>query len=322
MATQSRPHVPETMLGQVSRDPSYVDRARIDSDVRAFLRPASTPWIVFDRDSKVDDFAKSALRVGAVFASQPSYRPEVIEAAQMSGRTLAEIAAAPLPELQRPVSITETGDAFRVGGTLTPARSSVLANVFPSEVTTEPPVEPSNLVVATDVLADAPSSSNEIAFAPPRRLATIAGVAAAALVVGFVLTFAGRGHLHRSSASAAAARATVMKTETKTETAPTPAPAPELPPVIELTEPSAAATPAPAPAAKPEAPSTSEKRFGKLTLKGDATRRVVWFDGKRMLGTGQRSFTVYCGMHTVAVSDKADSKDIEIPCNGEYVVSK
>src|SRR4051794_16659592 len=60
----------------VTREPSYPDRARIDSDVRAFLRPASSPWIVFDRDSRIDDFAKSALRLGAVFASSPNLRNE------------------------------------------------------------------------------------------------------------------------------------------------------------------------------------------------------------------------------------------------------
>jgi len=27
-------------------------------------------------------------------------------------------------------------------------------------------------------------------------------------------------------------------------------------------------------------------------------------------------------MHTIAVSDKADARDVEVPCNGEYVVSK
>ena len=70
----------------VKRDPSYPDRARIDSDVRAFLRPASSPWIVFDRDSRVDDFAKSALRIGAVFASSPSFRPEVLDASVPGNR--------------------------------------------------------------------------------------------------------------------------------------------------------------------------------------------------------------------------------------------
>jgi hypothetical protein len=35
------------------RAPSIPDRRRMESDVRAFLRAPSTPWITFDRDSKV-----------------------------------------------------------------------------------------------------------------------------------------------------------------------------------------------------------------------------------------------------------------------------
>jgi hypothetical protein len=27
-------------------------------------------------------------------------------------------------------------------------------------------------------------------------------------------------------------------------------------------------------------------------------------------------------MHTIAVTDKLDTKDVEIPCNGEYTVTK
>jgi hypothetical protein len=65
-----------------------------------------------------------------------------------------------------------------------------------------------------------------------------------------------------------------------------------------------------------------KKRWGKLTIKADGKTHNVWFDGKRMLGSGTRSFLVFCGMHTIAVNDKIDSKDVEIPCNGEYVVSK
>jgi hypothetical protein len=44
--------------------PSYPDRGRIDSDVRAFLRPASTPWIVFDRDSRASGLAAGDLLPG------------------------------------------------------------------------------------------------------------------------------------------------------------------------------------------------------------------------------------------------------------------
>jgi hypothetical protein len=67
--SENKPALPVTGEVTVNRDPSYPDRKRIDSDVRAFLRPVSSPWIVFDRDSRVDDFAKSALRVGGVCSS-------------------------------------------------------------------------------------------------------------------------------------------------------------------------------------------------------------------------------------------------------------
>lgn len=74
--------------------------------------------------------------------------------------------------------------------------------------------------------------------------------------------------------------------------------------------------------ASPVVADAKPKGLGKLTIKGDAKTKNVWLDGKRMLGAGQRSFLVGCGMHTIAVADKADMKDIEIPCNGELTVSK
>lgn len=272
-------------MDRVSRDPSYPDRARIDSDVRAFLRPASSPWMVFDRDSRVgDDFAKSALRVGAVFASRPSYRPSAIEANLRRSQQLT------------PIVITE-------------AAASPAA----------PAVEPSSIVVAADVLVDPAETTRT----HPRRgrLAALAGACAAVLAVAAVVGVGqvrSRAHVGVASASGQARASTVVApaftSETKPEAA-TPRPPP-------TGEPAPVATPAITTADTSKTLAASKKRFGRLTLKGEATRKIVWFDGKRMLGTGQRTFTVYCGMHTVAVNDRADTKDIEIPCNGEYVVSR
>ena len=68
------------------------------------------------------------------------------------------------------------------------------------------------------------------------------------------------------------------------------------------------------------------KRFGHLVIKGDAAKgKQVWFDSKRMLGKGERSFLVFCGMHQMAITDGATTrvtadtlaKDVEVPCNGE-----
>jgi len=320
----------------VSRDPSYPDRARIDSDVRAFLRPVSTPWIVFDRDSRVDDFAKSALRVGAVFASSPSFRPEVIQAAAESGSSVEEIAAQPMPELAAPESVI-VREPFQPGAVLAPAMSSVLPDTgtFPSSTSAcQSAGEPSNVVVAADVFPDSasaialecarPSLVSDPFASPPAvvarrgRIAAIAGACAGVLalvgVSAIVLAGGARAEAKAASAAqavqvsvAAAAIATPVSAEARDEV---PAP-PSVTVDAPTREPAAA-----------KAPTDPKKRFGKLTIKGEARRKNVWFDGKRMLGSGRRSFTVFCGMHTIAVSDKSDAKDVEVPCNGEYVVSK
>ena len=340
---------PSATTDTVNRDPSYPDRARIDSDVRAFLRPVSTPWIVFDRDSRVDDFAKSALRVGAVFASSPSFRPEVIQAAEAIGKPVEEVAKMPLPlpSLDASVAAREAGllvreDAFRPGAVLAPAMSSVRADngMFPvSASVPESVVEPSNMVVATDVGSDSSSvavvddvrvAAESDPFVVPvglpkrRRIAAVAGAfaGAVALVGGAALLF-----FDAARSSATAAPAVDMNPAPAIAAAAAiaaPAETLELDAVPAVPPPAVAAA---APATKPEVsaakPSTDpKKRFGKLTIKAEAKRKNVWFDGKRMLGNGQRSFLVFCGMHTIAVADKTDARDIEVPCNGEFVVSK
>jgi len=293
----------------------------------------------------VDDFAKSALRVGAVFASTPSFRPEVIKAAEEIGKPVAEVAAMPLPlpPLEPPPSAEPLvrEDSFRAGAVLAPAMSSLLADsgVFPPSTSPESVVEPSNLVVATDVMPDSASIALHEAepagepepfapFATARskrgRLAAIAGACAGILVLagatGVVLSGGVRAHVKAPAVMAAAPAMAAAAV-------PSPAEMPKLDavsvprPATTATEAAPASAPAPEPAAR-KIPTDPKKRFGKLTIKSEARHKNVWFDGKRMLGSGQRSFLVYCGMHTIAVADKADAKDIEVPCNGEYVVSK
>lgn len=337
MRLPSKPDALENQIpatSTVSRDPSYPDRARIDSDVRAFLRPVSTPWIVFDRDSRCDDFAKSALRVGAVFASSPSLRPEYVDSAPGS-----DLRSSLTPEMSAafaaPVRMTDAPAPA--------AAAPSSAPMFPpSSGSPESVVEPSSLVVASDVMPDSstfpiddhdrhPSESlndaNPFAsrslFTGRGRIAAIASACAGVLaIVGVSAVVLGGG-----------ARAQVKATAT-TQAIATPAVAPAASPppapeTVELDAPVAPAAPTPpepaASASEPKAaatPADPKKRFGKLTIKADAKHKNVWFDGKRMLGSGQRSFLVFCGMHTVAVNDKADTKDVEIPCNGEYSVGK
>ena len=73
-----------------------------------------------------------------------------------------------------------------------------------------------------------------------------------------------------------------------------------------------------------DAAKAAAKKFGRLTVAGDARGRDVYMDGKRMLGRGARSFTVMCGVHAIAVGNKADAEDMDIPCTGtaELVIGK
>ncbi len=64
------------------------------------------------------------------------------------------------------------------------------------------------------------------------------------------------------------------------------------------------------------------KRWGRLSVAGDARGKEVFMDGKRMLGRGARSFTVMCGTHSIAIGNRADAHDVEVPCNAELVVGK
>jgi hypothetical protein len=66
------------------------------------------------------------------------------------------------------------------------------------------------------------------------------------------------------------------------------------------------------------------KRFGRVSITGEARSRDVFMDGKRLLGHGARSFTVFCGPHTIGVGKRSDVREVEIPCTGtaELVVSK
>lgn len=222
-----------------ARDPSYPDRARIDSDVRYLLRPPSTPWITFDKRSSIID--------------APGLFPD------------------------------------------TPVGT----------VVESPPVEPSNVVVATDIRPPEPSlfdtTHDEPHLPPvahPNRIMIAVGATmglAAMMIVG-VLVFGG----------------------SKKEAIPTPAVQAASAPA-EIPPPIVAPTPAPPPTAtEPKV----KDGWAKLTIKGAAKGHRVYFDGKMLLGQGQRSFTIRCGEHTIAVGNKSDAKDVDVPCNGEYVVAK
>ena len=280
---------------QVNRDPSYPDRERIDSDVRAFMRPVSTPWITFDRETKSDGelafAAKAAMRAGVAFMSHPDLEPHV-PAGPTGASRLAEINA------MFPASVPQQA------------------------VSAAPVEEPSSLIVAADVV---PTERHvAIASTPkPKRIGFIAATLGAVGVCSIAAYVVASMQLQPAPAAAPAVAA------------------PPPPAVVE--QPPAIAPPAPAPAPPADGALTvpasetqgrerarggvggrapDNERWGKLTIKGDATKKQVWFDGKRMLGKGDRSFLVFCGPHTIAVNAKSDAQDTEVPCNGELVVDK
>lgn len=280
-------------------DPPHPDRARIDSDVRNLLRQPSTPWIVFDRDSRVDDFAKSALRVGAVFMSSPNFRPEVLKAAEETGRSLADVVAKPLPGLAPPPP--------------PPPRVEIVAIPAAPVVIESSTTEQSIVAVVKDFAEDTSSTrAVEVAVATAAKPARSKQRALAAFACGaIVAVISAVGVLRvRSSNSVAAQPVQTTSLAKVAVEAPVDLPISTAAIVTDFEIPATAAVKAPDP----------KKRFGKLTIRAEAKHKNVYFDGKRMLGTGQRSFLVFCGMHTIAVTDKTDTKDVEIPCDGEYVV--
>ncbi len=254
------------------RDPSYPDRARIDSDVRELMRQPSTPWIVFDRDSRV-----------------------------------------PREELpQSPVATAPT------------------VPMFPLEhAPTEPVIEPSNVVLTTDVMPpEQPFLLAESEIAPPPSVSTrsprviIAAAIAGALGVVAMIACVVGAHPGANDSKPAVVAATAN------------VPSPPLPPNLDLPPPPTDDITTPAPgeattdktdpkeAAPPSTETDPKKKFGRLTIKGAAVGKQVFMDGKRLLGTGQRTFTVFCGEHTIAVNDKEATRDVNVPCNGELTISR
>lgn len=251
--------------------PSYPDRRRIDSDVRAFLRQPSTPWIVFDRASRV--------------------------------------------------AMSETPDVKMDGAVFRSPMSSVLASegVFPKAPAPEavaPPVEPSSLTVAADIAVSSealgvrePEADPEFTTPRPSRGARYAWCGAFGAVAALVVIVASAAHPSPKSAPKAQAAShgpTVVA---------------DAPPLALDAVPAAAANVAVAARAVTTEPA-KPRRLGKLSLRGAAAYKRVYFDGKLLLGNRARSFDVYCGDHTISIGVRNDEHEIEVPCGGEFVVQR
>ena len=275
---KSRALIPADLEGQGIPGVSIPDRRRIDSDVRAFLREPSTPWIVFDREGR----PPSQLAVGEVLPVALS-------------------------------SVIPDHGFFTATAVIDAPRPSAT------------PPEPSSLAVASDLqeeVVETDLGASAIPIPIPmrrltRRVLGAAGVGAAMfamLVYGaFALTTGVTvpdTHAARSAAHGSPVPADLSPPDLDVKAPAEPVVAPAAPSVT-------ATVPPPAPEEKAAA-----KRFGKLSITGEARSRDVFFDGKRLLGHGTRTFSVICGAHSIAVGTKADARDVDVPCNAELVVSK
>ena len=264
---------------------SLPDRRRIDSDVRAFLREPSTPWIVFDQE----------------------------------GRPPSQLAVGEVLTVPRKTLLSDY-DFFPSTRAVDDASASAIK------------LEPSSLAVASDLHdndeseqdAELASSARPPVSLPLGRLSRrVLGASAAAVALMSILAvgvFALRGS-SPDSVSARSALAAQPPSRSLGGAMPVEIPPPDL---AASTPVATASTPVAAPAApRDEAMSKpASKRWGRLSVAGDARGRDVFMDGKRMLGRGARSFTVMCGTHSIAIGNRADAHDVEVPCNAELVVGK
>lgn len=285
---------------RVVRDPSYPDRARIDSDVRAFLRPPSSPWIVFDRDSRVD--AGVDVRVLA----EDGRSLPLVEADEAEGAR-AEVD----PSAETGYAWADTAHGEPVSASVLVASAEAASAEALAIAAGATPAPPPAVPVVDDAVA--PRAKRGLLVAA----GIVAGFGGLGACLAFLVGFG--GSLQRapvSSAPAAIAPASPL-------VAPA-APAAPTPSAVAATGPSMAASALATSSAAGSASASTARasRFGKLTIRGDAKQQHVYLDGKRLLGSGTRSFTVYCGAHSVAIGDRGNARDVDVPCNGELPIGK
>ena len=273
-------------LGTTTESPriaavSLPDRRRIDSDVRAFLREPSTPWIVFDQE----------------------------------GRPPSQLAVGEVLTVPRKTLLSDY-DFFPSTRAVDDASSSAIK------------LEPSSLAVASDLEDDerdtdlaprAVLSGSQPLGGLSRRVLGVSAAAVALMSIFAVGVFALRG----SSPDAVSARSALSAQPAQRSfggVVPAEIPPPDLAASTPVATPTAVAAPV---APRDEAMSKpASKRWGRLSVAGDARGKDVFMDGKRMLGRGARSFTVMCGTHSIAIGLRADAHAVEVPCNAELVLGK
>ncbi|HEY8074841.1 MAG TPA: hypothetical protein VIF62_12045 [Labilithrix sp.] len=163
----------------------------------------------------------------------------------------------------------------------------------------QPVSEPSSLVVASEIEV---APELPIEHVGRRRIWFVAGGIAMVAAAAALLFVRGDGKAARVEKRAAAAP--LVTDAPPPDLSPPPAPSPE--PV----------KPAPVRADDPRA------KLGRLSIRGVASAQWVFFDGKRLLGKGARSFDVMCGTHTIAIGKRDGGQTVDVPCMGEYTVDR
>lgn len=291
----------ETETSAATPGPSGVsipDRRRIDSDVRAFLREPSTPWIVFDREGR----PPSQLAVGEVLS--------------VPRRTL-------LSDYQFDF-FPSTAAADGAPGSVSPQ-----SKVEPSSLAVASDLADDASLAAVDRDAcDAETEPGEAAlpmFGLSRRAvgASAAVVAALSILAILVSTLALRNSLSEPTTARPKSAAT-QPAARSFGAVPAEIPPPDLDVKVAAPAVRAPAGPA-APRDESSAPAKvagPKKIYGRLSITGEARAKDVFLDGKRLLGRGTRNFTVMCGAHTISVGVRNDPHDVDVPCGAELVVSK
>jgi hypothetical protein len=291
----------ETETSAATPGPSGVsipDRRRIDSDVRAFLREPSTPWIVFDREGR----PPSQLAVGEVLSGPRKTLLSDYQFEMFSSTAAVDSAA---------------------------ASASPQSKVEPSSLAVASDLADDASLAAVD--RDVQDEPGEVAipmFGLSRRVlgASAAVVAALSILAISVSTLALRNSLSDSTTSRAQAAATQPAARSFGAAVPAEIPPPDLD--VKVAAPAVRAPAAVAPAApRDESPAPArvtgpKKIYGRLSITGEARAKDVFLDGKRLLGRGARNFTVMCGAHTISIGVRNDPHDVDVPCGAELVVSK
>ena len=217
-------------------------------------------------------------------------------------------------------------------GDVLPRRASVIEVLpaHPTSMPAPPTTEPSGMAVTSDLGAEAPSvvtvtpvvaeltaplTARRSGWSPLSIAVVAAGLTLSAGLVVATSTY----DAPAPRAAAAAKRAPIAKAAVKMDSPPD-APPPDL--GVGLANTSLGHGPTEAPKEVKSAKDAKDAKFGRLTIRGAAKSKNVFLDGKRLLGSGVRSFTVQCGAHTVSTQSREGGAAIDVPCNGELVVDR